>query len=76
MMSAVRTRTREIGLKKAMGALDRDILSQFLTEALCLSVGSALVGIIAGRIAVQLASHMLKSPVPEDIFCRVLAWVS
>jgi len=68
MMSAVRTRTREIGLKKAMGALDRDILSQFLTEALCLSVGSALVGIIAGRIAVQLASHMLKSPVPEDIF--------
>lgn len=68
MMSAVRTRTREIGLKKAMGALDRDILSQFLTEALCLSVGAALVGIVAGRIAVQLASKWLHSPVPEDVF--------
>ncbi len=38
MMAAVRTRTREIGLKKAMGAEDRDILAQFLTEALCLSL--------------------------------------
>ena len=49
MMVAVRTRTREIGLKKAMGAEDSDILQQFLTEALCLSVASAVAGIVLGR---------------------------
>ena len=42
MMAAVRSRTREIGLKKAMGAEDRDILAQFLSEALCLSLSAAL----------------------------------
>ena len=34
MMATVTSRTREIGLKKAMGAEDRDILAQFLSEAL------------------------------------------
>jgi putative ABC transport system permease protein len=68
MMAAVRSRTREIGLKKAMGAQDWDILAQFLTEALCLSLGSALVGIILGRIMVEITSIWTGSRPPEDLF--------
>lgn len=68
MMAAVQTRTREIGLKKAVGAEDRDILIQFLAEALCLSLGSALLGCILGRAVIQLLCLYLHNPVPEELF--------
>lgn len=68
MMAAVRSRTREIGLKKAMGAEDGDILIQFLAEALFLSLESALIGIVLGRGAVEVVSHILSSPPSEDLF--------
>lgn len=68
MMASVQARTREIGLKKAIGAEDRDILVQFLGEAWFLSLGSALLGIVFGRGAVQLVSVILKSPPSEELF--------
>jgi putative ABC transport system permease protein len=68
MMAAVVTRTREIGLKKAMGAEDRDILAQFLTEALCLSLGAALLGGLLGRIMTEILGHMIHSRPPEVLF--------
>jgi putative ABC transport system permease protein len=68
MMAAVSSRTREIGLKKAMGAEDRDILAQFLSEALCLSVGAALLGAGLGRILMEILSHVIGSRPPEDLF--------
>ena len=68
MMAAVVTRTREIGLKKAMGAEDRDILAQFLTEALCLSMGAALLGGLLGRIMTEILGHMIHSRPPENLF--------
>ncbi|MBQ7584684.1 MAG: ABC transporter permease [Desulfovibrionaceae bacterium] len=46
--AAVRARTKEVGLKKAMGGSDADILAQFLTEALCKSVAGGVLGIIIG----------------------------
>lgn len=61
MMSAVQSRTREIGVKKAIGAEDRDIFAQFLSEALCLSIGSAILGIALGLGAVQIASRMIHT---------------
>ena len=72
MMSAVQARTREIGLKKAMGAEDADILAQFLTEALCLSLGSAILGIGFGRTIVQVISSVLASQPPEHLFFRFM----
>jgi putative ABC transport system permease protein len=68
MMAAVVTRTREIGLKKAMGAEDRDILAQFLTEALCLSAGAALLGGLLGRIMTEILGRLIHSRPPEVLF--------
>lgn len=61
MMSSVISRTREIGLKKAMGAEEPDILLQFLCEAISLSLVSAGMGVVLGFIVVQAASHYLGS---------------
>ena len=69
MLVSVRERTREIGLRKALGARQRDILAQFLIEAVLLCVVGGLIGIALGVGGSTLISAV--SPLPA-----VIAWWS
>jgi len=74
MMASVRSRTREIGVKKAIGAEDRDILVQFMAESLALFTGAALSGVVLGWLATEAIGLILNSRPPMDLFLRSTAW--
>jgi putative ABC transport system permease protein len=53
MLVSVTERTREIGLRMAVGAKPRNILAQFLVESLVLSVAGGIAGVILGLLAAR-----------------------
>jgi putative ABC transport system permease protein len=69
MLVSVRERTREIGLRKAVGATEGDILIQFLTESIALSLAGWVVGILASYGL----AYLITSLTPIDVWVQASA---
>ena len=72
MLVSVTERTREIGIRMAIGAKSWDIRFQFLTEALVLSLIGGIVGIIFGFIGVELVAHFSTLTPQVSLFYVIL----
>jgi len=62
MLVSVTERTREIGIRLAIGALEKEVLMQFLTEAVALSAMGGLIGVFLAAIACYVLSELMHIP--------------
>lgn len=75
MLVSVTERTREIGIRLAVGALERNVLMQFLVEAVVLSSCGGLIGVVLGITAAIIGAHFLSVPFVFNLGIVLIAFV-
>jgi putative ABC transport system permease protein len=75
MFVSVTERTREIGIRKAIGAKRRDILLQFLVESVIVSGIGGIIGTIIGVGSAFIVSSLIKIPTGVSLGTIVIAWI-
>jgi putative ABC transport system permease protein len=74
MLISVTERTREVGVRMALGATRHDILQQFLIEAATLTGAGGVLGIICGLLAAKGVTHLIRFPYSLPILWIVIAF--
>jgi len=75
MLVSVTERTREIGIRKSLGARRRDILMQFLVEAVIISVLGGVIGTVLGIGFAYGLSAIIKIPPSVELSTVLIAWL-
>jgi putative ABC transport system permease protein len=75
MLATVSARIREIGIRKALGATNREIRFQFLSEAILISVGGGLIGVVIGLAVPYSVRFLTEYRLPVSGLSAIVAIV-
>ena len=75
MYVSVKERTKEIGLRMAIGAKGKDILAQFLIESVLISITGGVVGVVLGLLATYVVNTFIGWPVSITFYSIVISFL-